>query len=295
MGGRAVGLRTMLKINDMNQDTILLALAILPVIVLATFVYRQDKFKKEPFGMLVKAFLFGCLSALPAILLENFLMNLFVGLGGENLPGFVSGIYNGYVVAGFSEELCKLLLLSFVVWKSRHFDEYFDGIVYAAFVSLGFAGLENVMYVFSQETYGAAIMTGGVRAILSVPGHFLFGVTMGYYFALAKFQPERRADNLFKALLFPMLLHGTFDALLMVPEAMGLDNTAFASVLFIVFIYFDIRLWKAGMRRLNHLQQLSEQQANDGDGYGQDNPYDNDPGQEPPQQGDAFSGFNWNV
>ena len=55
MGGRAVGLRTMLKINDMNQDTILLALAVLPVIVLATFVYRQDKFKKEPFGMLKDA------------------------------------------------------------------------------------------------------------------------------------------------------------------------------------------------------------------------------------------------
>ena len=279
----------------MSQNAILLSLAILPVIVLAFFVYRKDKFEKEPLRMLLKAFLFGCLSALPAIFLERFLSSLYVGLGGQYLPGFCYGLYNGYVVAGMSEELCKLLLLSWAVWKSREFNEYFDGIVYATFVSLGFAGLENVMYVFSQETFDAAIMTGGVRAILSVPGHFLFGVVMGYYFALAKFQPESRRENLFKAFFFPMLLHGTFDALLMVPEAMGLDNSLFAGVLFAVFIYFDVKLWKVGMRRLNHLQELSAQQDAADAGYGTEGGYGGDTWQEPQQQDDAFKGFKWDV
>lgn len=244
--------------------------------------------------MLLKAFIFGCLSAIPAIFMETLLSSLYVGIGGNNLPGFCSGLYNGYIVAGCSEELCKLLLLTWAVWRSRDFNEYFDGIVYATFVALGFAGLENVMYVFSQETYGSALMTGGMRAVLSVPGHFLFGVVMGYYFAMAKFQPERRREYRFKAFLFPMLLHGTFDALLMVPEAMGLDNTIFSSVTFLVFIYFDIKLWKVGMQRLNHLQELSSQQQYDSstESYGDDN---GDSSGQPPHQGDAFDGFDWNV
>lgn len=279
----------------MNQDIILLALAVLPVVVLAFFVYRKDKFEKEPFRMLLKAFIFGCLSALPAIFLETFLTGVYTGLGGNYLPGFFSGLYNGYIVAGCSEELCKLLLLTWAVWKSRDFNEYFDGIVYATFVSLGFAGLENIMYVFSQEGFSTALMTGSMRAILSVPGHFLFGVVMGYYFALAKFQPATRRENLIKAFLYPMLLHGTFDALLMVPEAMGIDNSLFASVLFIVFIYFDIKLWKVGMRRLNHLQELTAQQEaestySEASGYSGYNQW-----QEPPQQDDAFKDFKWDV
>lgn len=278
----------------MNENIILLSLAILLVIVLAFFVYRKDRFEKEPLRMLVKAFLFGCLSALPAIFLETILSNLYVNLGGNYLPGFCSGLYNGYVVAGCSEELCKLMLLTWAVWRSREFNEYFDGIVYATFVSLGFAGLENVMYVFSQSTFDAAIMTGGMRAVLSVPGHFLFGVVMGYYFALAKFQPERRGEYRFKAFFFPMLLHGTFDALLMVPEAMGLDNGLFSSVVFIVFIYFDIKLWKVGMRRLKHLQELSAQQEAEGS-YGQSDYGSDDQWHQQPPNDDAFKGFNWDV
>ncbi len=270
----------------MNEDIILLALAILPVIVLAFFVYRKDKFEKEPLRMLLKAFLFGCLSVVPAIFIEKILSSLFVMMGGLYLPGVFRGLYNGFVVAGCTEELCKLLLLSWAVWKSREFNEYFDGIVYATFVSLGFAGVENIMYVFSQSGFETALMTGGVRAVLSVPGHFLFGVVMGYYFALAKFQPDQRRQNLVKAFVYPMLLHGTFDALLMIPEAVGQDGGLLTSVLFIVFIYFDVKLWKAGMRRLKHLQELSDQQA-----Y-YDSTGTSDGGQ---QQNDAFTGFNWDV
>ena len=279
-------------VTVMNENIILIALAILPVIVLAFFVYRKDKFEKEPLRMLVKAFAFGCLSALPAIFIERALSALYVTVGGDYLPGVFYGLFNGFVVAGCTEELCKLALLSWAVWKSREFNEYFDGIVYATFVSLGFAGLENIMYVFSQGSFDAALVTGGVRAVLSVPGHFLFGVVMGYYFALAKFQPDQRRQNLYKAFLYPMLLHGTFDSLLMIPEAMGQNGELLAGILFMVFIYFDIKLWKVGMRRLKHLQELSGQQA----AAGNADTGDGDDGQqEPPQQGDAFTGFNWNV
>ena len=275
----------------MTENIILIALAVLPVILLATFIYRKDKFEKEPLRMLAKAFFFGCISVIPAIFIEQALGLLYSYLGGEYLPGFMRGIYNGFVVAGCTEEICKLALLSLAVWKAPDFNEYFDGIVYATFVSLGFAGIENLMYVFNQSSFADSIMTGGVRALLSVPAHFLFAVVMGYYFAQAKFNPVERSQNLWKAFVYPMLLHGTFDALLMIPEAMGESGGWLSAILFPVFIYFDIKLWKVAMGRLRALQQMSEEQ----NGASFESEDRDNPGSQPPHPGDAFNGFNWDV
>ena len=244
---------------------VLLAIAILPVIVLTTFIYRSDRYNKEPFRMLSRAFVVGVLSVLPAGVMEQFLSMW------TPEAGIANGIYTGFVVAGFSEELCKLLVLMIFIWPSRYFDEYFDGIVYACFVSLGFAAIENVMYVFGSDTFASALATGSVRAVLSVPGHFLFGVSMGYYLALAKFDPSRRTRHLALALLVPALLHGTFDALLMIPESLSPTYSGIvSSVLFVVFIWFDLRLWKSNMVRLRTMQELSSKQASDGE----QEPYD---------------------
>ena len=135
----------------MNSDIIILALAVLPVIVLAIFVYKKDQYNKEPFLLLCKAFFFGVLSVIPASLIESVVSPLYSIMGGTDLPVFFQGIFTGFVVAGCTEEICKLIFLKWAVWKSPHFDEYFDGIVYATFVSLGFAGIENIMYVVSQQ------------------------------------------------------------------------------------------------------------------------------------------------
>jgi len=237
------------------MDPLLIALALLPVVVLAWVVYRQDKYAKEPIRQLAKAFLFGCLAVIPASLVEG-LLSLFA-------PGMpvVDGIYTGFVVAGCTEEACKMLMLYWAIWKSREFDEYFDGIVYACFVSLGFACVENFGYVFGQEAFQDAMAVGSVRAVLSVPGHFLFGVMMGYHFALAKFDVHRRPRHLWHAFLFPMLMHGTFDSLLMVPEQMEQGVGIVTGVLFVLFIWFDVKMWKWGIRRIRLLQDLSRQQG----------------------------------
>ena len=252
------------------MNTILLALAVLPVIILGIVVYRQDKYQREPLGKLLKAFFFGALSIIPAFFMEQFLSYFTPGI-----PG-IDGIFQGYIVAGCSEEFWKLAMLTLAIWRSREFDEYFDGIVYACFVSLGFACFENIGYVFGQESYITALHTGWARAIMSVPGHFFFGVMMGYYFALAKFQPAHKWSNLFKAFFVPMLMHGTFDALLMIPESLAEDGgytwlaQSISGVLFIVFIIFDIKLWKWGIRRIKRLQELSQQQD-----FDRNKPFDN--------------------
>lgn len=232
--------------------------AVLPVIILLFFIYRKDKLHPEPTGKLLLTFFVGCLCAIPASFMESLLM-LFTP--SEPVAG---GIFTGYVVAGFSEELCKLLLLLWVIWKSPHFDEYFDGIVYAVFLSLGFACVENIMYVLSSDDPMVIALT---RGLLAVPAHFLFAVIMGYHLALAKFDLPKRRTHLFHALLYPVLLHGTYDALLMVSDGLtkGSDNetsvgVALAGALMLVFLVFDILMWRWGMKRIKRLQERSKEQ-----------------------------------
>lgn len=281
----------------MIEKIILLTLATSPVLLLLFFVYQKDKYEKEPFGMLLKTFLLGCLSALPAIFMEEFLSSLYDGSLFSRMPPAFSGIYEGFVVAGLSEELCKLLFLFIAVWGSKHFTEYFDGVVYAVFVSLGFAAVENVMYVFSESGFLSSIMTGSMRAVLSVPAHFLFGVAMGYWFALAKFTPSKRAEYLGLAFIIPILLHGTFDSLLMVPGALGDGSTWLSLLLLPAFIFFDIKLWKSGIRRLKEMQRMTAVQHGDEE----EAPPPNEEHGEQSQgsnnntKGDPFTGFNWDV
>ena len=216
----------------------LLALAILPVIVLGTYIYVKDRFQREPLPLLLLALFCGALSVLPVIFVESWLSSL------NPYEGASGALYTAFVVAGCTEEGFKLLFLYWLIWRNKHFDEYFDGIVYATFISLGFAGVENVLYVID-----GGVQTGIVRALLSVPAHFLFAVVMGYFFALAKFY-RNRGFNMFLAFFVPMLLHGIFDGLLMVADV----SESLQGVCLFGFIIFDIILWKIGKRRLRQLE-----------------------------------------
>lgn len=245
--------------------------AVLPVVILLIFIYRKDKYQPEPVGKLLLTFFVGCLSVIPAAFQEGLLSGF--SPSEESMP-LAAGLYNGYIVAGFSEEMWKLLLLMWVIWRSRYFDEYFDGIVYAVYLSLGFACVENVMYVFGSEDPMAIAFT---RGLLAVPAHFLFAVMMGYHLSLAKFDPSRRGLHLFRALLYPMLMHGTYDALLMVSSNLGGDEGQYAviGVLFVVFVIFDIRMWRWGLKRIKRLQERSKEQTFD--------------------RAHPFDGFTWNL
>ena len=247
--------------------------AVVPVVLLLWFIYRKDRLNPEPLGKLLLTFFVGCLSVVPAGLMEGILMPL--GPSAETAP-VLNGLFDGYVVAGLSEELWKLILLMLVIWRSRHFDEYFDGIVYAAFLSLGFACVENIGYVTGGED---PMATALMRGLLAVPAHFLFAVTMGYYVSLAKFDPAGRGGHLLKALLYPALLHGTYDALLMVSSNLSGDEsgtmTNVTVVLFVVFVVFDVKLWRWGLKRIKRMQERTKEQD-----YNPANP---------------FEGFTWEV
>ncbi len=236
------------------MDTLILALAILPVIALMIYVYKKDKYEKEPIGMLIKAFLLGILSIPIALAIDGF----FAGV----LPG-VTVFFQAFFQAGIPEEFAKWILFMLFIWKNKNFNEFFDGIVYACFIGLGFACIENIMYVFGSETYSSAISTGVMRALLSVPGHFLFAVIMGYYLGLAKFKKNERSKFLTFSILFPIIAHGLFDYLLMLSSALSEINMEWLGVLlYVLFLYLDIKLWKVCLRHIRKLQEESRIERN---------------------------------
>ena len=173
----------------------LIFIALAPVFIIAFYIYFRDKYEKEPLGVLLRSLLTGVVITIPVIFLENYLSTF------SNSESTIADAgFKAFVIAGFTEELFKYLAFFFIVWRSRHFNEKFDGIVYAVFISLGFAAVENIFYVLE---HGYKI--GLVRAVTAVPAHALFGIAMGYRFGLAKFYPEERMRHMADRIIFLLL------------------------------------------------------------------------------------------
>ena len=175
---------------DFNSIALICA-ALLPAIALCIYVFSKDRVEKEPVGLLLLLFGLGAVSCFPAALAEGILAEIinpiFSGLGTSQgasvaLPTPLYYLYeavSNFIGVALVEESFKFLILVLVTRKNRNFNSLFDGIVYAVFVSLGFAALENVLYVL-QNGWGNAI----TRGVLSVPGHMFNAVMMGYYYSL---------------------------------------------------------------------------------------------------------------
>jgi RsiW-degrading membrane proteinase PrsW (M82 family) len=230
--------------------SILLIASLLPVVLLMAYIYKRDTFQKEPWPLLMKAFGFGILAALLDMLVASGL-NFIIPKPSDTPLG--DALYNAFVSAAFPEEFCKLLMLYLCIWNNPHFDEYYDGLEYAAFVGLGFAGIENVMYIMQG---GLGLALG--RGLFAVPAHFFFAIFMGYFFALARFRYSNRRRYLALAYLIPVILHGTYDAVLMyINNLNGTDMPqevdALAGALYVGFLVFFFFVWRAATRRVNKM------------------------------------------
>jgi len=217
------------------MDLIVLSLA--PVFIIAGYVYFRDKYEREPIRLLLLALLFGALTVIPIMFLESFLSSfsqLFSGLG--------AAAWKAFVVAAFSEELFKYIALYILIWKSPEFNDKLDGIVYAVFISLGFAAVENILYVTGNGHF-----TGIMRAVTAVPAHAIFGVTMGFYFGMAKFYVKQQQRLKQKALLYPIILHGIYDFILF-------SRIEWLTVVFLAFLVF---LYVSGLKRIKELANQS--------------------------------------
>jgi len=238
---------------DSSEFKYLAFLAIIPVIVLLSYIFIRDKYHKEPLGLLAKAFIYGAIAAFPIVWVEG-IFDCFISL----LPGpFIQPVAKGVIGAAVPEECFKFLFLYQLIWHNKEFDEHIDGIVYATFVSLGFACLENFLFIFGaygEEGFAAAASVGYSRAMFSIPCHFLCGVLMGYFFSLAKFERVDVRKYFGYALLTPIIFHGAYDALLFVMNQDVMAN--WAGLLFLLFIVLNIYIWRRGVIRIRHLASL---------------------------------------
>lgn len=196
---------------DYSSLTISIIVAIIPSIILCYYVYENDIIEKEPMKMLFMLFFLGVLITVPASFMERAIIS------STNLTesGMLNCFILSFLVVALIEEGYKFLILYLGTWRNKNFNHKYDAIVYAVFISLGFATLENILYIIKHGTEIALL-----RGVLSVPAHAFYAVSSGYYLGLAKkcsLHNLKRKSLMYKvlALLMPVLLHGIFDFLLL--------------------------------------------------------------------------------
>lgn len=200
----------------------LFLLAVAPSMIIILYIYFKDKFEREPFWFLFKNFFLGAIVSVGL----TFLIGGFVGRFFEPLyrESILDMFIKAFVVVALVEEFSKYLIVRYFAQRNKEFDEPFDGIVYAVMVSMGFATLENVLYVYS---YGYE--TGIIRAFTAVPAHATFAILMGYFMGKAKFSKNRILLNL-TGLLVATIFHGAYDFFLFVDSKLGITVGAFVSL-----------------------------------------------------------------
>lgn len=223
------------------MSPILIAAAVIPAIFLLKRVNKLDKLDKESPKLLLKLVFMGIISTLLAVVAEEI---------GSYVLGFFfyeeTTLYNllmYFIVVGCSEEFAKYIVLKKATWKNPEFNCTFDGVVYAVFVSLGFALWENIKYV---AIYG--MHTALIRAVTAVPGHASFGVFMGVFYGMAKRaelkgRTEQSKHCKFMALFMPILIHGAYDFIATLDADMS--DFIFIPFVAIMFIIAFVMLNKA--------------------------------------------------
>ena len=191
------------------MNPVLIAAAIIPAVLLLRKIYQADHLDREPTRLLVNLVVLGVVSTSLAIVTERLGAWVLSLVLFEDTIAYQFFMY--FVVVAVSEEGFKYLLLRQRTWKNPEFNCQFDAVVYATFVSLGFALWENISYVAS---YG--LTTALVRAVTAVPGHACFGVFMGVFYGIAKKyenlgQSSTSRTYRILAMVVPVLLHGAYD------------------------------------------------------------------------------------
>jgi RsiW-degrading membrane proteinase PrsW (M82 family) len=204
-----------------------------PGVALLSYFYLRDRYDPEPLGMVLKSFILGGLLVLPVMVVEY----AFKDEGLLQNP-----MANAFLVSGLIEEFAKWFIVIYTAYHHAEFNERYDGIVYTVAVSLGFASIENIFYLFSYGIHFALL-----RAILPVSSHGLFGVSMGYYIGQAKFAQNKRRWLAF-ALFSSAALHGLYDWLVQLNAEWGL-----------VVIPFMAVLWWDALRKVKHSHQQDQQ------------------------------------
>lgn len=214
----------------------IIILALVPVIAINTFVYVRDGKEREPIKNLAISFILGALSVLLVFVQVGFEKAGYIGSWGGN-KDTTSIFLHAFIEVALVEECAKFIMLRLYSYRREAFNEPYDGIIYAVMVSMGFAGLENVLYSV-QGGVGIAVL----RALTAVPGHATFAIAMGYFVGLAKFNPSKSVMYQVMGVGLAVVFHGFYDFFLMSNHEIGMGLGALVTL--IVGIVLSLRAIK---------------------------------------------------
>lgn len=205
---------------------LLLAFAVAPGVCIAIYIYLKDKHEREPLGLLVKSFFYGMLSVLVTLIISVPLSALIP----INETDLTEQAIHAFIIVALVEEFSKFIFVRGVLYRNANFNEPFDGIVYSVMVSMGFATLENVMYVVDGG-WGVALL----RMFTAVPAHASFAILMGYYLGHAKFV-HKKSHYGWYALGMATLFHGAYDYFWFIAFVPGIWVGAMASLVIAIML-----------------------------------------------------------
>lgn len=214
----------------MLNQIILILIAITPSVGVAVFIYIKDKYDPEPIRTLIKSFLMGFI-AFGLTLLISLPIEGSIGLRDQNLT---DQIFKAFFIVALIEELTKFIFARGFIFYHKDFDEPIDGIIYTVMIGMGFATVENILYIFYAEGGGT---TGIIRMFTAIPAHAFFAILMGYFIGLAKYAPMGYS-RLFSllALIVAVLFHGLYDYFLFISFIPKVWIWSFVS-LFVAFLF----------------------------------------------------------
>jgi protease PrsW len=197
-----------------------------PALVAMWLVDRLDRKRPEPPSLRRLSAAFGMVTVIPAVILETLIAS---GLGDHVGPRmtYQGSSFHAFIVAAAIEEACKISVLYWLVWWQKEFDERMDGIVYASRAGLGFALVENVMYLFGEQTLGGQIETWIMRAVLAVPGHAMWTGMAGAMAARRRF--DGKGLGLIGGYLLAVAFHGAYDLTAFLQTPLQLEGYGYLS------------------------------------------------------------------
>ena len=212
----------------------IISAGIAPGFALLSYFYLRERFNSEAVPTLIRLFIFGAILVFPLMFIQYVL---------EFELTIQSAFIQSFFISALLEEFFKWFLLIYIVFHHVNFEQRYDGIVYGVTISLGFATAENILYLLAN---GIEFALG--RAVLPVSSHALFGVIMGYYLGRAKFKQDKKLIRIWlsSALFVPMVLHGTYDFILLSGKHWG-----FYMLPFMIF------LWWFGLRKVKKAKIFS--------------------------------------
>ncbi len=205
------------------MSILIIILSILPIILIGIFYYQRDTIK-EPIKLLRNLFFGGLLSGIIVMFISILTVIIFPSYKDYGNLSILDLLIYVFIFTSLIEELAKFVIV-YISSKSKEYNQYYDIILYAVYVSLGFACFENLLYVLSNFNLFTALF----RAITAIPAHASFQTLMGYYFTLSRLYPKKKKLYLSLSIIIPVIIHGLYDFLLYL-------NSPIFLIFFLVFV-----------------------------------------------------------